>query len=118
MDNCLLDLKGVGNRIRELRYSLDYTQEKFSSKVPISTSYLALLETGKRAASIDVLAQIANTYHVSIDYLLFGKEEPLQTKNDRLFQELSSHYSEQEMADALSLAEFYLKNLSDSGKKA
>ena len=115
MDNCLLDLKGVGNRIRELRYSLDYTQEKFS---PISTSYLALLETGKRAASIDVLAQIANTYHVSIDYLLFGKEEPLQTKNDRLFQELSSHYSEQEMADALSLAEFYLKNLSDSGKKA
>ena len=112
MDNCFIDLKEIGNRIKELRTSLNYTQENFSAQIHISTSYLALLETGKRTPSIDVLAQISGTYHISIDYLLFGTEEALQTKNNRLFQSLCSQYSEQEIAASLSLAEFYLKNLS------
>lgn len=112
MGNCLIDLKGVGIRIKKLRTSLNYTQESFSSQIHISTSYLALLETGKRTASIDVLAQISYTYNVSIDYLLFGNEDPPQTRNQRLFQALCSRYSEKEIADSLALAEFYLENLS------
>ena len=112
MDNYLIDLKEVGNRIKELRTSLNYTQEYFSSQIHISTSYLALLETGRRTASIDVLAQISHTYHISIDYLLFGAKEPVQMQNYRLFQSLCSQYSEQEIAASLTLAEFYLKNLS------
>ncbi len=116
MDNYLIDLKELGRRIRELRISQNYTQEVFSSQIHISTSYLALLETGKRTASIDVLAQIAHICHVSIDYLLFGTQEPLQTQNYRLFQSLCSQYPEQEIAASLSLAKFYLKNLSSVAK--
>ncbi len=112
MDEYLIDLKKLGNRIKELRASLNYTQEQFSSQIYISTSYLALIETGKRTASIDVLAQISNAFHVSIDYLLFGEEEPLQSQNQRLFQSLCSQYPKEKISDALSLAEFYLKNLS------
>lgn len=117
MDNYLIDLEGLGNRIKELRHSLNYTQEIFSSKIHISTSYLALIETGKRTASIDVLAQIACEYHVSIDYLLFGNKEPLQQQNQRLFQSLCIQFSEQEIASALTLAEFYLKTLSPTTQK-
>lgn len=112
MDEYLIDLKKLGSRIKELRVSLNYTQEQFSSQIYISTSYLALIETGKRTASIDVLAQISNAFHVSIDYLLFGEEEPLQSQNQRLFQSLCSQYPKEKISDALSLAEFYLKNLS------
>lgn len=112
MDEYLIDLKKLGSRIKELRASLNYTQEQFSSLIYISTSYLALIETGKRTASIDVLAQISHVFHVSIDYLLFGEEESPQSQNQRLFQCLCSQYPEEKVSGALSLAEFYLKNLS------
>ncbi len=112
MGKGLVDLQGMGQRIKELRCSMSLTQEKFAAQINISTSYLALLETGKRMASIDVLAQIVDSFHISLDYLLFGKEEPLETKNDLFFQELCREFSGQEIASALRLAEFYLKNLS------
>lgn len=114
MENYEIDLVSMGNRIKELRRSLHYTQETFSSKIHISTSYLALLETGKRTASIDVLAQISKQYHVSIDFLLFGNECPTQAQNNRIFQDLCANFSEADISSALSLAEFYLKNLSAS----
>lgn len=111
MDNYEIDLIGMGKRIKELRRSLGYTQEIFSSEINISTSYLALLETGKRTASIDVLAQISKKFHTSIDYLLFGTDTPLQVRNNRVFMDLCAAYSEQQISDALSLAEFYLKKI-------
>ena len=106
-----IDLIALGKRIRELRCSRNQTQEIFASQMYISTSYLALLETGKRTANIDILAQISRSCHISMDYLLFGKEEPLQAQNSRRFQNLCSQYSEQDISSALSLAEFYLQNL-------
>lgn len=111
MDTYEIDLIGMGKRIKALRRSLGLTQEVFSSEINISTSYLALLETGKRTASIDVLAQISKRFHTSIDYLLFGSDTPLQIKNNCLFRDLCETYSEQQISDALSLAEFYLKKL-------
>lgn len=78
----------------------------------LPASYLALIETGKRTASIDVLAQISHAFHVSIDYLLFGEEESPQAQNQRLFLSLCTQYPEEHVSNALSLAEFYLKNLS------
>lgn len=114
MEKGLVDLQSMGQRIRELRSSLDYTQEKFATQINISTSYLALLETGKRMASIDVLAQIVDSFHVSLDYLLFGREEPLETKNYLLFQELCKNFSNEDVFSALKIAEFYLKNIVQS----
>lgn len=111
MEKRLVDLQSMGQRIKDLRYSINYTQEKFASQINISTSYLALLETGKRMASIDVLAQIVDSFHVSLDYLLFGKEEPLETKNYLHFQKLCHNFSNEDIASALKLAEFYLTNL-------
>lgn len=111
MNENLIDLKELGKRIKELRLSLHYTQEQFSSLIYISTSYLALLETGKRTASIDILVQIARVCHVSMDYLLFGDQESLQKQNERLFHDLCHKYGTQEIASALSLAEFYLEKL-------
>lgn len=111
MGKGLVDLQSMGQRIKDLRCSMNYTQEKFAAQINISTSYLALLETGKRMASIDVLAQIVSSFHISLDYLLFGKEEPLETKNYLIFQELCRNFSNEEIAAALQLADFYLKKI-------
>lgn len=111
MNENLIDLKELGKRIKELRLSLHQTQEQFSSLIYISTSYLALLETGKRTASIDVLVQIARVCHVSMDYLLFGTQEPPQKQNERMFRDLCHKYDPLQISSALSLAEFYLDKL-------
>ena len=111
MGKGLVDLQSMGQRIKHLRCSMNYTQERFAAQINISTSYLALLETCKRMASIDVLAQIVDSFHISLDFLLFGKEEPLETKNYLFFQELCRDFSNEEIASALKLAEFYLKNI-------
>lgn len=80
MDTYTVDLESMGKRIRELRNTQNKTQEVFADMIHISSSYLALIEQGKRTASLDVVAQIAYTCHVSVDYLLFGKQDPLHQK--------------------------------------
>lgn len=110
MNKGLIDLQSMGQRIKELRNSIDYTQEKFAAQINISTSYLALLETGKRMPSLDVLAQIVDSFPISLDYLLFGKEEPLETKNYLFFQDMCRNFSHEDIAFALKLAAFYLNN--------
>lgn len=75
MNTILINEKEIGQRIRTLRTSRHMTQEVFAGSIHISKSYLALIESGKRGASIDVFAQIAHCYGISVDYLLFGSDE-------------------------------------------
>ena len=59
MDTYTVDLESMGKRIRELRNTQNKAQEVFADMIHISSSYLALIEQGKRTASLDVVAQIA-----------------------------------------------------------
>ena len=63
-----------GNRIKELRRRQGKTQTYFADMLYISSSYLALIEAGKRVPTIEILAQIAKISGVSLDYLVFGDE--------------------------------------------
>lgn len=109
MTDYSIDLKKMGIRIKELRTEQKMTQEMFSNQIHISTSYLALIENGRRTATIDVLAQIAKVCRVSIDYLLFGKHEERNAANARFFNDLCSLYPPVKISKALSLAEYYLR---------
>lgn len=108
MNTSCLDLEQVGKRIRQLRKKHQKTQEAFAETIHISTSYLALIELGKRTASLDVIAQISNEYHVTVDYLLFGKAEEPGSVNLREFTSLCEQYPTKEIAKALRLSAFYL----------
>ena len=94
MDTYTVDLESMGKRIRELRNTQNKTQEVFADMIHISSSYLALIEQGKRTASLDVVAQIAYTCHVSVDYLLFGKQESPSSENYKFFNILCRQYSD------------------------
>ena len=91
MDTYTVDLESMGKRIRELRNTQNKTQEVFADMIHISSSYLALIEQGKRTASLDVVAQIAYTCHVSVDYLLFGKQESPSSENYKFFNILKCY---------------------------
>lgn len=108
MDTYAVDLEAMGKRIRGLRLSQKKTQEAFAEMIHISTSYLALLEQGKRQASLDVVAPLAKKCQVSADYLLFGEEVDLSTANENRFHSLCQQYSEQEIDRGLDMMNYYL----------
>lgn len=108
MPNNSIVLPEIGARIRALRKACNKTQTYFADLLYISPSYLALIESGKRAPSIEILAHISNVCDVSVDYILFGIDDSKENTNEKAFQRIASAYSPDEVRKALSLAEYYL----------
>lgn len=104
-----INLLEMGQRIKKLRLEQQKTQTYFADMLYISPSYLALIESGKRTVTIDVLAQIANVCNVSTDYLLFGTPVSQTDLNQKNFQGLTDKYSPNDISKALQLSEYYLK---------
>jgi transcriptional regulator with XRE-family HTH domain len=65
-------MPSVGERIRERRLELGWTQEKLAAEAKISTGFLSDLETGKRNVSAENLLEIAHALGVSLDFLMKG----------------------------------------------
>ena len=63
-----------GMRIRSLREKLNYTQNQFAEQLNVSLDHLKSVERGRRACSIDLIAQISVRYGESLDYLILGKK--------------------------------------------
>lgn len=74
-------MSSVGERIKQRRLDLGWTQEQLCTKAGISASFLSDLENGKRSVSASNLLDIARALSVSLDYLMTGKasnEEPTE----------------------------------------
>lgn len=65
-----LDLKYLGNKLKETRKSLGFTQEKFAKKLDTKRSSISYYEIGKMMLSTADLKQICETFGVSSDYLI------------------------------------------------
>ena len=68
------DIKACGQRIRNLRKKHDMTQDALAQQLNIASSHVSLLETGKRCCTVDLLVEIAELFHISLDYLILGNE--------------------------------------------
>lgn len=68
------DAKESGQRIQKVRKLLGYTQADVAAMIGISTSHYGKIEVGKSAPSIDVMVELAEQLHLSLDYMLLGKE--------------------------------------------
>ena len=62
----------LGKRIRELRNSLNLSQEKFALIIEMDRTYYASVEAGKRNISIQNLKKIALGLKVSLSELFEG----------------------------------------------
>ena len=65
-----LDYKSIGKRIKTARVQMDITQEKLAEMVNLSTSHLSNIETGTTRVSLPTIVNLANSLHVSVDYIL------------------------------------------------
>lgn len=62
----------IGQRIKKCRNELGLTQETMSELVGLTKGYYAQLEIGTSQMSLDTLMALAESFHTTTDYLLYG----------------------------------------------
>jgi transcriptional regulator with XRE-family HTH domain len=75
-------MSDLGKRIQELRKQIGLTQAQLAEKINISHTQLTRYESKNVQPPADVLLRLANTFDVSIDYLVSGN------KSDKIEQTL------------------------------
>lgn len=80
--NVELNLREIGKRIQNERIRMGYTQSQFAEKLYISVSYLARMEGGFRAPSLQTLTSIILLTEASADYLLYGESHRRSIKRE------------------------------------
>lgn len=74
----------IGNNIRRYRKANHLTQEQLAEKVGVSTSFCANIERGGRSMSIQVLINLADALHVSVDSLLCDPSVPANNHSENI----------------------------------
>jgi transcriptional regulator with XRE-family HTH domain len=59
-----------GQRVKELRLTNDYSQEKLAELSDLDRTYIPGIEAGKRNVSLAVVEKIAKAFNLSISELL------------------------------------------------
>lgn len=65
----------IGQRIQELRKSKDMSQTKLAKKIGVSLTQLQRYENKGVQPPADVLRNLADTFNVSVDYLIYGNKD-------------------------------------------
>ena len=68
-----VDKKKIGNKLKELRKSLNLSQQKFASKCGLSQTTYSHYETGFNLITTMTAYSICKTYKISLDWLC-GRE--------------------------------------------
>lgn len=72
----------IGKRLRKKREDAGYTRERLGELCSLSPRFIANIELGDSAFSLDSLMVICRTLSCSSDYLLFGSEHQAQAWDD------------------------------------
>jgi transcriptional regulator with XRE-family HTH domain len=67
----------LAKRIVQLRKERNLTQKELASIVGVHFSHMSRYERGISLPSIDVVKKLAQMFHVSADYLLFGDSQAM-----------------------------------------
>lgn len=65
----------LGDRIKQIRQSLGWTQGRLAKEAEISKSFLSEIENNKSNISGENLLKLANALNASLDYLMTGQPE-------------------------------------------
>ena len=63
-------IKGLPDKLKELRIQHHYSQKEVAHKLQISPSIVSGYETGERTPSTEILLALSYLYQCSTDYLL------------------------------------------------
>ena len=69
------NMKDFGSRLRMLRNACGLTQEELCDALGMSDTHYRKIEAGSRTGSLELIVEMAEYFHVSLDYLLLGETE-------------------------------------------
>lgn len=81
-----------GERIKEIRKSLNLTLEKFGEKLGVGKAAISNIEKGNRNLTEQMAKSICREYNVSYDYLTEGEGEMFTDLPDTILDELCIQY--------------------------
>ncbi|EKQ54379.1 MAG: putative transcription factor, MBF1 like protein [Clostridium sp. Maddingley MBC34-26] len=80
-----MNYKQIGQRIRNERAKLNLNREKFAEILELSTNFVGQIERGEKKMSLDTLVKISDCLHISLDFLIRGKDiSPDKTDTNKL----------------------------------
>lgn len=65
----------LGQRLREVRRTLSYTQEQLAERAGTSVSFLSMIERAQRVPHVETLAMLANALNLSLSQIFIGVNE-------------------------------------------
>lgn len=103
-----------GERVKEVRKTLDLTLEKFGEKLGVKKAALSAIENGKRNLTEQMIISICREYNVNYDYLVYGDGDMFDRFPETILDELCIQYRlDDEDRDILNL---YLELPADAKK--
>lgn len=95
-----------GERLRNRRNSLGFTQESLSEQIGISLRFYQMIERGEKSVSLDTLLRLSKALNISMDYMLLGS---LSDSLAHPIAELFSSLTPRQQADATKILQLYAK---------
>lgn len=81
-----------GERVKEIRNSLNLTLEKFGQKLGVTKTAISRIETGDRALTDHMAKSICREYNVNYDWLIYGEGEMFSSLPQTILDELCRQY--------------------------
>ncbi len=95
-----------GERLRNRRNVLGFTQEFVSDKAGITLRFYQMVERGEKSVSLDTLISLSKALAISTDYLLFGD---LSYSLESPLVEILNGLPQPQREDALKILQLYAK---------
>ena len=88
-----IDKAVIGNKIRNLRKSKNWSQKEFALKIGLTQSSITEIEKGKKLASMNKIYKILVVFDISFDYLFEDVLVACQNleKNDLFYNTLRNN---------------------------
>ena len=64
--------------LKKIRKKKNLSQLKVAMDLSITREALSYYENGKRSPDVDMLVKLSRYFGVSVDYIIFGENPPLQ----------------------------------------
>lgn len=81
-----------GERVKEIRKTLDLTMEKFGEKLGVGKTAISNIESGNRNLTEQMSKAICREYNVNYDYLMYGEGEMFDDLPQTIVDELCAQY--------------------------
>lgn len=96
-----------GERLRNRRSMLGFTQEFVSDQAGISLRFYQMLERGEKSVSLDTLIRLSKILTTGTDYLLFGE---FSTNRESPLAEILNGLPHPQREDAFKILQLYARS--------